>query len=159
VAGELTVVASGRAAVAWSSHPVAGVTRIGDDGLAGGAGPSDAATETAVAEDCFVVRVLGRLDAEGAPVIQRAVSAAIAAGHAVTLDLSGLEFCDPNCVTALLAARATDEPQRPALVLFNVAADLRRTLAAHSRADALNLEEEHSASPTAAILFVGPSRA
>ncbi|MFG2356424.1 STAS domain-containing protein [Streptomyces sp. NPDC048521] len=76
-----------------------------------------------------VLHVAGELDYDRAAALRRQVEhLVLAPGQRLTLDLSGLEFCDSTGITALLAARHHAETAGADIVLAAVPPGLLRTL-------------------------------
>ncbi|MEG8280381.1 STAS domain-containing protein [Streptomyces sp. AHA2] len=75
------------------------------------------------------VRVTGDLDYDRAPELRRRIEELpLAAGQRLTLELSGLDFCDSSGITALLAARQQALAAGADIVLTGVPANLLRVL-------------------------------
>lgn len=63
-----------------------------------------------VLDRAVVVRPVGEMDLDSAPVLSRALTAAVAhasAARSVVVDCSRLDFCDSSALNALLSARRT----------------------------------------------------
>ncbi|MDO0924731.1 STAS domain-containing protein [Streptomyces sp. TG1A-8] len=76
-----------------------------------------------------VLRVTGELDYDQATGLRRQVAAlALQPGQCLTLDLSGLHYCDSTGITALLAARQHAQAAGADVVLAGVPAHLLRIL-------------------------------
>ncbi|WP_369197966.1 STAS domain-containing protein [Streptomyces djakartensis] len=75
------------------------------------------------------VRVAGDLDYDRAPELRRRIEELpLAAGQCLTLELSGLDFCDSSGITALLAARQHALAAGADVVLTGVPSNLMRVL-------------------------------
>ncbi|MEU0008703.1 STAS domain-containing protein [Streptomyces sp. NPDC006314] len=76
-----------------------------------------------------VLYMAGELDYDQAAALSRQVEhLALAPGQCLTLDLSGLEFCDSTGITALLAARQHAQSAGADVVLAAVPPHLLRIL-------------------------------
>ncbi|MFB8249459.1 STAS domain-containing protein [Streptomyces sp. NPDC055952] len=75
------------------------------------------------------IGVAGDLDYDRAPELRRRIEEQpLAAGQCLTLELSGLDFCDSSGITALLAARQHALAAGADIVLSGVPANLLRVL-------------------------------
>lgn len=76
-----------------------------------------------------VLHVAGELDYDQAAALRRQVEQLVLTpGQCLTLDLSGLAFCDSTGITALLAARQHAQTAGADVVLAAVPPDLLRVL-------------------------------
>ncbi|MET9468247.1 STAS domain-containing protein [Streptomyces sp. NPDC006544] len=94
-----------------------------------GAGGKNIAVE--VLDRTVAVRPVGELDIETAPVLQRALTEALAHASpvkAVVIDCSRLSFCDSSALNVLLAARRTAQESGGVIRLAALNSQLQRLL-------------------------------
>jgi anti-anti-sigma factor len=92
--------------------------------------------------DGVVLRVTGEVDLVTAPVLQRSIDAAVAAGRpTIVIDLSGTTFLDARGVGALVAARKQAGKSGGRLIIRKPPPLVRRVLELAEQVDRIEIEE------------------
>lgn len=89
-----------------------------------------------------VLRVTGEVDLVTAPVLQRSIDSAIAAGRpTIVIDLSGTTFLDARGVGALVAARKQADKNGRRLIIRRPPELVRRVLELADQAERMEIED------------------